>query len=289
MDYRPHFRLPLFFFLKIYVKSLIGGIIFRGSFGDIRTFFLFIGYGRSGHTLIGSLLDAHENMIVALELNVLRYLKLGFSRQQILYLIMDNSRYHARRGRQWTGYSYLVKDQWQGKFTRLLVMGDKKGGMTSRILYHYPELLKKARKKLGFDIKFIHVLRNPYDIITTRAKRGRTKELELNDKVIMDTIEKYFRDVESVYMLKQSGEAEILDVRFEDFVSDPGSELKEICRFLGQETSENYLRSCIGIVSESPHKSRFGYDWKPEIIQKVRDGIDKYPFLSGYSFEEKQD
>jgi hypothetical protein len=44
-------------------------------FDDVKAFLLFIGYPRSGHTLIGSLLDAHQNMAVANEYNVLKHLK----------------------------------------------------------------------------------------------------------------------------------------------------------------------------------------------------------------------
>ncbi len=38
---------------------------------DVDTMLMFIGYPRSGHTLIGSLLDAHPNMVVANEYNIL--------------------------------------------------------------------------------------------------------------------------------------------------------------------------------------------------------------------------
>ena len=36
-----------------------------------KTFLMFIGYPRSGHTLISSLLDAHPNAIVTNEFNVI--------------------------------------------------------------------------------------------------------------------------------------------------------------------------------------------------------------------------
>jgi hypothetical protein len=39
--------------------------------GQVRSFCLFIGYPRSGHSLVGSLLDAHPDIAIAHEVNVL--------------------------------------------------------------------------------------------------------------------------------------------------------------------------------------------------------------------------
>jgi hypothetical protein len=37
------------------------------DFSNVRTFILFVGYPRSGHSLIGSIMDAHPNIIIAHE------------------------------------------------------------------------------------------------------------------------------------------------------------------------------------------------------------------------------
>lgn len=37
------------------------------DFASVRTFVLFVGYPRSGHSLIGSIMDAHPNIIIAHE------------------------------------------------------------------------------------------------------------------------------------------------------------------------------------------------------------------------------
>jgi len=44
---------------------------------------MFIGYSRSGHTLVGSLLDAHPEMVIAHELDALKYIMAGFGRRTI--------------------------------------------------------------------------------------------------------------------------------------------------------------------------------------------------------------
>ena len=48
-------------FLKKYIVSAICGNLNRRKYKEIQDLCLFIGYGRSGHTLVASLLDAHPD------------------------------------------------------------------------------------------------------------------------------------------------------------------------------------------------------------------------------------
>src|SRR6185503_2841686 len=66
-----------------FLQSWVGSLKWKRSFRDLDTFCTFIGYPRSGHTLIGSLLYAHPNAIIADELDALRFLQAGFSRNQV--------------------------------------------------------------------------------------------------------------------------------------------------------------------------------------------------------------
>src|SRR5499426_2498533 len=90
-------------------------------FREVEAYCMFIGYPRSGHTLIGSLLDAHPDMVIAQELDALRYIYAGFRRNQLYSLLLDNSFHFTTAGRKWSGYSYTVPNQWHGRFVRLRV------------------------------------------------------------------------------------------------------------------------------------------------------------------------
>jgi hypothetical protein len=78
-----------------YLVSFWGGLANKTSFDQVENFCMFIGYPRSGHTLVGSLLDAHPNIILADELNALKFIEAGFSERQIFYLLLRNSRRRA--------------------------------------------------------------------------------------------------------------------------------------------------------------------------------------------------
>ena len=55
-------------------------------FRQVTTYCLFIGHGRSGHSIIGAMLDAHPEVILSDELDAMKYLRLGFSRDQVFHL-----------------------------------------------------------------------------------------------------------------------------------------------------------------------------------------------------------
>ena len=56
---------------------------------SLETYCMFIGYPRSGHSLVGSLLDAHPQIILAHELNALELFKRGFGARQIYIFLME--------------------------------------------------------------------------------------------------------------------------------------------------------------------------------------------------------
>jgi hypothetical protein len=267
--------------LKLYATSLYGSRKYRSIFENIESYCMFVGYPRTGHSLIGSLLDAHENIVVAHEMNALRFLKAGFNQRQIFTLILENSRSAARHGRQQTGYSYDVPGQWQGRFKDLRVIGDKKGGGTTMMLRDSPYLLDKLQSELDVDVRIIHVTRNPYDVISTMAKRSG---LPLENRAGA-----FFRMCETVSEIKKRiDERTMLDLRYESFLADPAFWLSETCHFLGvsAEDQDGYLETCKNLVFKSPHKSRLEAEWNRSLEDSIARKIQQFSFLHGYSFAD---
>ena len=99
------------------------------SFYDkMKSFLLFIGYNRSRHTLLAALLDAHPNVIIANDFNILKDwienpLLSQRSKYYIYELLLAKSRYDVLFGvrsrpvgNKPVKYHYNVKDQWQGRY-----------------------------------------------------------------------------------------------------------------------------------------------------------------------------
>jgi hypothetical protein len=239
---------------------------------------MFTGYPRSGHSLVGSLLDAHPDMVIAHEMNALGFVQYGFRRNQLYALVMNNSRVIAREGREQTGYSYEVPNQWQGRFRELRVIGDKNArGATIRI-QRSPQLLDRLQRVVRDPVRFIHIVRNPYDNISTMAKRGNFT-LEHAASI-------YVGLSETVLSIKRRvGDDNVIVVRHESIIADPKVALKELCGFLGVSSPDDYLEDCASIVYDSPHKSRHEAPWTPELIADVGRQVRRFPFLDGYEWD----
>jgi len=260
-----------------YLASYYPGRRQEDLFATVRTFCMFIGYPRSGHTLVGSLVDAHPNAVIANELNMVGHVKRGFSRLQIYALILANSRRFARAGWRWMGYSYAVPHQWQGRFQRLEVLGDKRGPGAIRLLRANPGLLDRVRETIGTDLRFIHVVRNPFDNIATMTRRHR---LSLEAAVAY-----YFALNEGVADLKAQVEPEgVLDVWHERLVARPAAEITRLCTFLGLAAHEDYVRDCAGVIFSAPTQSRSRIAWPPEVVRDVAARALAFPWLAHYTF-----
>lgn len=103
-------------------------------YDKMKIFLLFIGYNRSRHTLLASLLDAHPNVIIANDFNILKDwivnpLLSQRSKNYIYELLLAKSRYDVMFGvrsrsvrNNTVKYRYNVKDQWQGRYNNSILV-----------------------------------------------------------------------------------------------------------------------------------------------------------------------
>ena len=276
-------------FIYSYFKSLIFGLLLNKRYNKIQTFVMFIGYPRSGHSLIASLLDAHPNIIIGMEWGVMSHMRMGYNQDQIFYSILNNSKaFNKRMKNVWTGYSYHVDNMWQGRFSELQVIGDKLGGRTSMMIRETPGLLEQLEDIIDKPLKFIHVIRNPYDVITTMTKRSFERKGEkgaLKTIHLLPFIKSYFDRVETISWFKRNSQVEMFDLYQEDFIKDPDKVLRDLLNFINVDIVDNYLQTCSKIVYKQPNKSRFDIEWTNELVNFVQDEINKYSFLDKYSYK----
>ena len=268
--------------IKSYNTSLYKGRQYRETWKEVEKYIMFVGYPRSGHSLVGALLDAHPNVIIAHELDALELVNAGYSKNQIYYLLLNNSQEYAARGREWEGYSYYVPHQWQGRFNKLKIIGDKKGGASTRRLGKTPSILTRLEQKIDVPVKYIHVVRNPYDNITTIDKRHNISMKQ----GFQDSIDYYFYHCQQVDKIKKNKADDIFEIRHEKLIEDPKTNLQQLCSFLEIEGSQDYLEDCASIVFKSPRKSRCEGPWTEELIDSVQQKMEEYSFLNGYAYEE---
>lgn len=247
-------------------------------FERVKLYCMFICHPRSGHSLIGAFLNAHKDAVIAHELNTLKYVSDGCSRDQLYHLILERDRWFAQSGNQWHGYDYQIPNQWQGKFDSLIVIGDKKGGTSAKMLAANPGLLGKLKQIVEVPMRVIQVVRNPYDNIGT---------MFLNSNFPIErSVERYFSYCKTIVEMKSTlADSEFCLIKHEDLIAQPENVLEKLCRFLGLSDDPAYIADCASIVFESPNKSRHKVNWSSALSAAIQDRMKAFEFLAGYSFD----
>ncbi len=262
-------------------SSLLGGLRHLNEFQEVASYCFFIGHPRSGHSIVGGLLDAHPEVTIAHEQGALMYVHARFSRFQLFYLLMRNAMRSAAESRRSGNYLYEVPGQWQGRSRSLRVVGDKLGGGAVLRLQRRPYLLKRLRETVRMPLRCIHVVRHPLDNIATICRKADSHGIAPG---LDSSIEYYFRLCETVSRIRTDlGKEEVFEMRHEAFVDHPGHFLERLCRFIGVEAEPDYLSACASIVRPTPHRSRKTISWPRESIDRVMDRCREYSFLNAYS------
>ena len=283
----------------------------KTSLENIKVMLLTIGFHRSGSSLLGFLLTAHPEMVVAHEptINIenscvsLSHIdKVKRSKMQILYqanvqeiidytISVDYARWQyamvaAQRASNPTGFfrpekskKYVfVPDQYQGRFKQLKVVGVKGSAKNVRNLLKNEllENLKRKFEKSQIALKFIFTVRNPYDIVATIKRINSHRD---GCSIVENLCEFNMR------ILKQIDTGDVFISRHEDMVKDPGLQLTKLGAFLQVPISTGYLEDCASQVAGEYYRSRFEYDWSKDEKQRVASLIKKYDFLSGYDWD----
>ena len=266
----------------------------ENSSKDIQIMLLIIGFPRSGSSLLGYLLTAHPNMVVADEaLHPKQDVRIYSSLDEIFNQILEHDYNMRLRSHVWSKLkkslfnvistkhrieSYvLIHNQYQGRCEHLKVIGNK-GSHVSHVNVQNRstntlKILKKNLKEKNIVLKWIFTVRNPYDMYSTMLRYHHPRN---------ELIEICVRNKE---FLEQIDSQDIFYARHEDMIANPRSQLAKICDFLQVSASPDYLDDCAFVVDKEPHKSRLKHDWTKEEKQTIESLIEKYDCFSKYSWD----
>ena len=290
--------------------------LWEKSFDNVRVMLLTIGFPRSGSSLLGYLLTAHPSVVIADEPfvyergdSLAKYIKningIKLKKTDCLYSEDLNKIFNVVLGLdyvRWLGKKkenlftegvrqeryILVPNQYQGRFEILKVLGVKRSVKNTQGLLK-ESILKTFKKRLeerGICLKFIFTVRNPYDMVGSRASRldeikdHTQKPIKKN---AISFVEKWSE--ENMKLLKLIDPQDVFVSRHEEMVADPRLQLTKICEFAQVSVFPTYLDSCASCVHEKPRRRRFEFQWTPKQQQQVASLIEQHDFFSGYDWE----
>lgn len=277
---------------------------------NVERFLLTIGYNRSGSSLIGQLLNAHPEVVVAHELYILqklralRFVPTPSRRGRAARLILERDREAEREtAYRQSGYSYALNGLSQGKYSRLRVIGDKgSSNAVNELAARGTEELERLRlRRDRMPARFLLTLRNPYDVVAARTLNALRDSADsdippLRDYAPADSERPPVREEDVRWLLALSEnisrvlpalpKEDVLTARYEEFVAAPKETLRRICAFLGVSEDENYLDACAAFTLPTQHRTRLKARWTDCQADRIAAAIAEYPWLSGYGFDD---
>jgi hypothetical protein len=247
-----------------------------GPWGGIRAFCLFVGYGRSGHSAIGSLIDAHPHAVISHELHAVKRYVDGATRDALFTEIFALAQRQARDGRDSPRagggrYRHQLEGQRKAGSGGVLVIGDKKGAGTAWAFARAGlDSIEAFRAFLGVPLKMIHVIRNPFDIVAAGMARGGSRF-------------PHVLPIVAAIRRRSLGE-DWLDVHHEDVIADPRRAMTRVLDFLGLPPDAAHLDACEAHVFRAAHQRRFEVAWPDGARERLEETIARYDFLARYSW-----
>ena len=298
-------------FKKVYITRGTEAVLTKEIINNVKKMLIFAGHQRSCHSIVGSIIDAHPNVIMAPMFNpFVKYLDSPEdlpAKEKLFQYFYDAAQRSMRangiRNKDNKGYTLTVDGLYQGMFKdKVDVIGSIRAEPNSKIYSQNPEefhtLFDIMHKKVGVPIYVIRVIRNPYDIIATASLyeyyehpevldlKKQQSEGKLKNRVHLDEqLEKFSRHY---FKLLNGSEGVVslgdhhFDISCECLIDDPKQMIMDICDFLQLECSEDYVTKCAAKVFPSTSTTHKIVEWPSDILKYIETSAKGYPYLKKY-------
>ena len=273
----------------------------------VKTFVFFLGYAHSGHSIVGSLMDSHPQIVISHELNLFAKLSNGViapNKTAIFDAIWKNTVetiINGIRAENAKGYNLTVGNSYEGKYVdHIDVIGDKKGGMTTLMLWRQPSKwaeIFNIIKVLNLTLKVILVYRNPYDIVATTylyahhsyeqfaSIKKANKTIHSIPSQVDHCINDYFSYFKAIVDAKKKYNLDMIEIHGKDLILHPRDTVLKWCNDLQVTCSDDYLDTCSNKIFKTESRTRRLITWSDGNLKMMKQYIGKYSSLKDYSFD----
>ena len=220
---------------------------------EVNAPFFLIGSGRSGTTLLRTILNQHAELCIppeshgAIPNSVKQYYRGGEKDwQKLIALTLGEFLRH-------TNFAFWKTDL-QKNISDLYQLKHEEQSLSVIIDYIYQEYLKKHKAdakrwgdktpfntlrlkwilKLYPDAKFIYVLRDPRAVASSFRKSG------INTSLVESSL-RWKASIEAFENIEKLSKTNLLLLKYEDLVKDPENTIRKTCSFLSVDFQENML------------------------------------------------
>lgn len=234
-----------------------------------------VGNSRSGTTLVGSLIDAHPAMICANESDLSVRLWRDATREQILQDLEQNVRRNLESDRPSQGYHYGIRQDPKDA-AQIRIVGDKIYNPSLLMLHGDPTLVPRLESTLGCPIFFVHVLRNPLDVIATMHRRS--------GQTLIDRTRWYFMHIDAALSQQERLDGDRwVNLYLEDLIDTPDASIHSVTNLFGLTSGPGYLEACRARLFQKPKLTRHDVAWTRDALDEICHRVERYQALARYA------
>jgi hypothetical protein len=249
-----------------------------------RPFFI-VGSGRSGNTLLRRILYAHPSIHIPPETYILGQCIRIFRRyrmmtwQDLTYLILSRFEYHPEFGTFQMSLRPLAEQ---------LLNTPKANRSLAYMLNSFYQYVAKTQGKEGArwgdktplntfylerilgvfpDAQFIHIVRDGCDVAVSYYQSGFYKD-------IFSAADRWLASVKAAKLFTKRHPQSVLEIRYEDLVSQSEVTVKKVCNFLEIEFHQSMLesRSLVGEMGDVPMREHHRQAMNPISTSNIGKG-----------------
>jgi len=240
----------------------------------------FVGEGRSGHTVIAAILDAHPQVRISEEVKQISKWKRGeYGHRRDAFAAAHECGMGKERKK------YTMSDTSQlTHIDPLLVLGDKCGWAAFtefRKRDAGPHIFEEFSAFLRQPIKVIHSVRNPFDNIASWFMSPKYKHIWNDDTQRWSKLcTRYRRYCEAAgAILGELPPEDILVVYNEDLIGCPDNVISDIFEFLEVPLEYEQLDRYREVLFTSPNEKSKLIEWPKKVLYRVNEIIETHEFL----------
>ncbi len=244
------------------------------DFSTLRHYVIFMRYKRSGSALLANLIDAHPNAIFVRNEELFGKFQRFDDPQQLYAHLHANARRYRNKPFSANGYKYPIKGV--GVAVDPLVIGHKSSTRRYLPVAESPEKLAEFQKAVDLPLKFLHLVRSPWDQVNARWQQ---KEFRRAAAPLGELIEHVAEQTEGNAKMRAQAE-DYYQVHYEDLKRSPVYTMAAVCNFLGLPIIAEHLDAC-GELVDSDIREKQSSMWTFESEAAVRTLCEKYPEFYG--------
>lgn len=236
------------------------------NFDSLKHYVVYIRYKRSGSALLVNLLDAHPNVIFVRNEEMFAKYK-RWDRERIFDHLYNQTKRYRNKPFSANGYKYPIEGV--GEVDYPLVIGHKS---STRNFPYSIEDIHKFGEHVNLNLKYVHLVRNPYNMISARwqQKEFRRKNAPLDPIIdhLEEVVDKHYR------IWLELNQDEYHQLSLESLIDTPRRTMVDLCEFLEVVPWPHYVERCENLIFEKDDVRPA--PWTDKDKDRIKRLVDKY-------------